>query len=120
MTADQALEELLDVSEDIGAAVLFDRDGEILAASLGDETARTIAGVAGAMLSYAEALRSEAGVARLEALTDEGGVFVLREGDRAAVAVTGTDPVAGLVYHDLRACLRNCARPTREKARATS
>lgn len=120
MTADQALEELLDVSEDVGAAVLFDRSGEILAASLEDEAARTVAGVAGAMLSYADALRSEAGVARLEALTDGGGVFVVREGDRAVVAVTGTDPVSGLVYHDVRACLRNCAGPTRKKARATS
>ncbi len=120
MTGDQALRELLDVSEDIDGAVLFDPEGGPLAATVGEDEARTAAETAGAMLAYAGALRSEGSVRRLEAVTSAGSVFVLREGDRAVVAATGTDPVAGLVYHDLRTVLQKVRGRAREKANASS
>jgi predicted regulator of Ras-like GTPase activity (Roadblock/LC7/MglB family) len=117
---DQALSELLDVSEDVVAAVILDGQGEPIAASVGSDEARSAAEIAAAMLAYADALRTEATSSRLKATTAQGSVFVVREGDRAIVAATGTDPVAGLVLHDLRTALKNAGRRTRERANASS
>lgn len=119
MTGDQALRELLDVSEDVVVAVILDGEGEPLAASVGDDEARSAAEIASAMLAYADALRTEASARRLEAVTSDGSVFVVRDRGRAVVAVTGPDPVAGLVLHDLRAALRKAGGRTREKANAS-
>jgi len=120
VTGEQALRELLDVSEDIVAAVLLDRKGEPTAATVDDEAARTAAEIAGGMLAYTDALRTGAAVERLEAVTPDGSLFVVREGNRTAVAATGPDPVAGLVYHDLRATIRKLGRRTKEQPSVAS
>ena len=120
MTGDQALRELLDVSEDVVAAVILDRKGELTAGTVSDDAARAAAEIVGRMLAYADALRTGASVERLEAVTPDGCVFVVREGGRTAVAATGPDSVAGLVYHDLRATLRRVGGRTKEKASAAS
>jgi hypothetical protein len=120
MTGDQALRELLDVSEDVVAAAIIDRNGEPAAATVGDDAARNAAEIVGGMLAYTDALRSGASVERLEAVTPGGSIFLVREGTRTAVAATGPDPVAGLVYHDLRTALRKLGRRSKEKASAAS
>jgi predicted regulator of Ras-like GTPase activity (Roadblock/LC7/MglB family) len=120
MTGDQALRELLDVSEDVVGAVIFDREGEPVAATVGDDEARAAAEIGAAMIAYADALRGDASAGRLEATTTDGSVFVVREGDQAVVAVTGEDPVTGLVLHDLKACLRKVASRKRAKANAAA
>jgi predicted regulator of Ras-like GTPase activity (Roadblock/LC7/MglB family) len=120
MTGDQALSELLDVSEDIVAAAIIDRNGEPAAATVGDDAARNAAEIVAGMLAYADALRSGASVERMEAVTPDGSLFLVREGTRTVLAATGPDPVAGLVYHDLRATLRKLGRRTKERASAAS
>ena len=120
MTGDQALAELLDVSEDVFAAVILDAEGRPKAATVGDAEAAKAAEIAAAMLPYADSLRTGAFAARLVAVTADGTVFVLREGSTAIVAATGRDPVAGLVLHDLRMTLRNVGRRTKAKADASS
>jgi hypothetical protein len=120
VTGDQALTELLDVSEDVVAAVLLDRDGKPVAAVVGEDQAARVAGIATAMLAYAGALRTGAEAARVEAVTRDGNVYVVVEATGAVVAATGRDPVAGLVYHDLRAVLRKTARRSRARANASS
>ena len=120
MTGDQALAELLDVSEDVIAAVILDADGRPKAATVGDAEAAKAAEIAAAMLAYGDALRSRVSAARLEAVTADGNVFALREGGAAIVAATGRDSVAGLVLHDLRTTLRKLGRRTRAKANAPS
>lgn len=120
MTGDQALRELMDVSEDVVSALILDRKGEPEAATVGDDAARTAAEIVGGMLAYADALRTGVSVERLEAVTPDGCLFAAREGGRTAVAATGPDPVAGLVYHDLRATLRKVGGRTKEKASASS
>ncbi len=121
MTGDQALRELLDVSEDVVAAVIFDGEGEPLAASSsGADEARSATEIAAAMLAYADTLRTEATARRLEAVTSDGSIFLVREGGRAIVAATGPDPVTGLVLHDLRTVLKKAGGRTREKANASS
>jgi predicted regulator of Ras-like GTPase activity (Roadblock/LC7/MglB family) len=120
VTGDQALRELLDVSEDVVGALVLDSDGELLAATLPDGEARRAASTARAMLAHAEALRTGGAVRRLEAATADGSVFAVRDAGRVAVAATGPEPVAGLVYHDLRACLGKLRRRPRARARAAS
>jgi predicted regulator of Ras-like GTPase activity (Roadblock/LC7/MglB family) len=120
MTGDQALQELLDVSEDIFAAVIFDGEGNPVAATVSDEEAQSAAETASAMLAYANALRSDASVTRLEATAAEGSVFVVSQETGAIVAATGRDAVTGLVYHDLRATLRKLGTRTRKQANAAS
>jgi hypothetical protein len=120
MTGDQALAELLDVSEDVVAAVLLDADGRPVASTVGDDQAGRAAEIGTAMLAYAGALRTGAEAARIEAVTADGHIFVVVEATGAVVAATGRDPVAGLVYHDLRAALRKSGRRSRAKANAAS
>ena len=67
----------------------------------------------------AAAFRSEDGkVVQLEASTSEGSVFVVREDDRGIVATTGRQPTVGLVFYDLKSCLRGSrAEPEQPKRR---
>ena len=120
MTGDQALAELLDVSEDVVAAVILDVEGRPRAATVGDDEAAKAAEIAAAMLAYGDALRTGVSAARLEAVTADGTVFALREGSAAVVATTGRDPVAGLVLHDLRTTLRKLGRRRKARVNASS
>jgi predicted regulator of Ras-like GTPase activity (Roadblock/LC7/MglB family) len=119
MDADEALEELLRVSEDIRAAVVFDRGGEPIAATMLDEDARELAALGDAMLAYADSLRDTPAVRQLEALTPDGGVYVVRNGERAVVAIAAPGSLVGLVQHDLRTLLGSLTRP-RRKAKASA
>jgi predicted regulator of Ras-like GTPase activity (Roadblock/LC7/MglB family) len=119
MDANEALERLLRVSEDIRAAVVFERGGDPVAATLPDEDARELAALGDVMLAYAEALRDSAHVRQLEAVTPEGGVYLVTDGARAVVAVAAPGALVGLVQHDLRTLLSSLARP-RRKAKANA
>ncbi|MDQ3778197.1 MAG: roadblock/LC7 domain-containing protein [Actinomycetota bacterium] len=116
MAADQALAELLEVSDEVTGAVVFDRDGTVRAATVDDDQAADAAAIGAAMLAHADRFRAEPAVQRVEAVTEEGSVFVVRERNRAIVAITERDPLRGLVYHDLRTCLRKSAQRQRAKA----
>ena len=48
-------------------------------------------------------------LSQLEVATPEARVFAVRDGDRMIVATTGNDPIVGLVFFDLKACLHNLA-----------
>ena len=115
MATDDPLARLLEVSADVTAAVVFDEEGDVVAATLGAGRAAAIADAAGGMLAYAAALRPSVSVDRIEAVTRGSGVYVIRHGDRAIVATTGPKPFAPLVRHDLRECLASFAdRPSTE------
>ena len=43
---------------------------------------------------------------QLEAATVDGSVFVVRQGARRIVATTSPEPTVGLVFYDLKSCLR--------------
>lgn len=120
MTGDQALGELLDVSEDVVAAVILDAGGEPVASTAAEDETRAAAEIALGMLAYAGALRTGASAGRLEAVTSDGHLFAVTDEGGTIVAATGRDPVAGLVYHDLRATLRKLRRRSRKKANAPS
>jgi predicted regulator of Ras-like GTPase activity (Roadblock/LC7/MglB family) len=111
MDAAQALADLTEISSQIEAAVLFDGEGAILGSTLADEAAaRVLATVAGTLLERASGFRTGSGeVTQLEASTHEGSVFCVCDGPRRIAATTGPDPTAGLVFYDLKSCLRGAA-----------
>jgi hypothetical protein len=113
MNADAALAQLLEVSDDVRAAVVFER-GEPLTSNLSEDETAEIAGLADAMLGYAGTLRKEADVKQLEAVTPDGDVYVLRQGERGVVAIAVTGSLAGVVQHDLRTLLSSLSTQSRK------
>ena len=109
MEAAQALADLTEISSQIEVAVLASDDGTVVASTFSDASA----GESFAEAS-AELLRSAAGPERhgsqelvqLQAMTPQGSVFVVRDGSHLVAAVTGRDPTVGLVFYDLKTCLR--------------
>ena len=114
MDAKGALDELLGVSEEVRAAVIFERGGEPNASNLPDDAAREIAGLGDAMLVYADRLRRGVEVHQLRAVMPGGEVYVVRRGERAVVAIALPGSLPGLVQHDLRMLLGNLSRPRRK------
>ncbi|HZE29253.1 MAG TPA: hypothetical protein VE055_04100, partial [Gaiellaceae bacterium] len=43
---------------------------------------------------------------QLDASLPDGTVFVVRDADRLIAATTGPEPTVGLVFYDLKTCLR--------------
>ena len=105
MDADPAIDELLRVSEDVRAVVVFERGGEVTAASLPEDEAAEVAGIADAMLAYADRLRPGRTAVRLEASTREADVYVVASGERVTVAIAALGSTPPLVHHDLRTLL---------------
>ena len=126
MDAAQALADLTEISSQIEAAVLFDESGSVQGSTLvSDEAAQAVARSASELLGSAGAFRSGEGtVTQLEASTAEGSVFVVLDGARRIAAATGPAPTVGLVFYDLKSCLRNAdsepetPKPTRRKKAA--
>jgi predicted regulator of Ras-like GTPase activity (Roadblock/LC7/MglB family) len=108
MDAAQALADLTEISSQIQAAVLFDEHGSVAGSTLADEErSRELVRAAGELLDAAERLGTgEGALTQLEASTLDGSVFVVRDGARRIVATTGPDPTVGLVFYDLKSCLR--------------
>jgi len=103
--AAQALADLVEISSQIEFAVLADGDGIVLASTLGnDARAGTIAEEARELLQGAAGPAGEP--THLEVAFNEGCVFIVTDGDRLVAAVTGRDPTSGLVFYDLKTCLR--------------
>jgi hypothetical protein len=43
---------------------------------------------------------------QIQAATPRGSLFVVRDGGHVVAAVTGSKPTVGLVFYDLKTCLR--------------
>jgi predicted regulator of Ras-like GTPase activity (Roadblock/LC7/MglB family) len=117
MDAAQALADLTEISSQIEAAVLFDEGGALVGSTLAnDEAAQGVARAASQLLEQAGAFRSGGAITQLEASTADGSVFVVRDGMRRIAATTGPAPTVGLVFYDLKSCLRNTdAEPEKPK-----
>jgi len=118
MDAQQALADLTEISSQIQAAVVFDETGKVAGSTLGDSPrTEDLAQAAGGLLAAAEAVnKGESALTQLEVATDEGSVFVVRDGKTVIAATTGSNPTAGLVFYDLKSALRNVkAKPAAAK-----
>jgi predicted regulator of Ras-like GTPase activity (Roadblock/LC7/MglB family) len=106
MDAAQAIADLTEISPQVRDVVIISSDGGAAGSNLSDEAAAArLAEGAKRLVEEAEALRP--GVAQLEAATLAGSVFVVRDGDRLIAATTTPEPTVGLVFYDLKTCLRS-------------
>lgn len=110
MDAAEALKDLTEISSQIESAVLVASEGQTLASTLEDDAAteRLSAAVRSLVEASAEAAAGRT-LLQLEAATAEGSLFVVRDEERVAAAVTRPEPTAGLVFFDLKSCLRAAA-----------
>jgi predicted regulator of Ras-like GTPase activity (Roadblock/LC7/MglB family) len=117
MDAAQALADLTEVSSQIEAAIVLDADGSTMASTLDDTRAQELARAAQELL--AAVTRAAGNGARellqLEVATSQGSVFVVRDGERTIAATTGPEPTVGLVFYDLKSCLRSVAAEEKPK-----
>jgi hypothetical protein len=105
MDAAQAIADLTEISPQVRDVVVIDSGGASAGSNLADDAAvARLADGAKRLVEAAEALRP--GVAQLEAATLAGSVFVVRDGDRLIAATTTPEPTVGLVFYDLKTCLR--------------
>ena len=112
MDAAQALRELTEISSQIEAVCLFDSDGTEIASTLQDGA--EFVDAARALLAEAVSTPrdGDAGpLVQFEAATPEGCVFLVLDGEHAVAAVTEAEPTVGLVFYDLKSCLRALAAP---------
>lgn len=112
MEAAQALADLIEISSQIESAVLVDESGAVVASTIFDPArAGAMAGAARELLGSAEkAIGGEAArepLVQLQAITPGGCVFAVRDAERIVAAVTVPEPTAGLVFYDLKTCLRH-------------
>lgn len=120
MDAAQALSDLTEISSQIEAAVVLDADGSTLASTLDDSRSVELARAAQELLAAVGRAADEGReLAQLEVATSEGSVFVVRDGERAIAATTGPEPTVGLVFYDLKSCLRSVAAEEKPKPRRT-
>ena len=120
-TAD-ALADLLEISSHIEAAVLADPGSGVTgSAGLDDARAASLAQTARQLLDAATRIRGEGSpVARVEVSFPEGGLFVVRDGERVVAATTTPEPPAALVLYDLRSVLKATApEPPKPRRRTT-
>jgi predicted regulator of Ras-like GTPase activity (Roadblock/LC7/MglB family) len=110
--ASRALEELLEVSPQVDAAVILERDGGRLLASApasSDRVADRLGATCVKIVEAAEQSRRELGrepVSQVEVATPDGHVFVVTDTTWIVAAVTDADPTVGLVFYDLKTALR--------------
>jgi predicted regulator of Ras-like GTPase activity (Roadblock/LC7/MglB family) len=103
----QALADLTEISSQIEAAALFGEDSEVSASTFADEErAQAFVRSARELLEAAAGLRSLAAPNQIEVATAEGSVFVVFDDGRLIAATTTPEPTVGLVFYDLKSCLR--------------
>ena len=107
--AAQALADLIEISAQIEAAVLASEDGTVVGSTFSEtEAGERFAQAAAELLGSAAGPEREGlqELVQLQALTPQGCVFVVRDGGHFVAALTGRDPTVGLVFYDLKTCLR--------------
>ena len=112
MDAAGALADLTEISSQVEAAVVLDESGAVVASTLADpERSAALAQAALDLLGTADERfgSGRRALTQLEAALREGSVFVAREDGRSIVATTSPQPTSGLVFYDLRTCLRSLA-----------
>ena len=122
--AAQALADLTEISSQVVDVAIVDDDGSLLASTISDEARaqRFLDGVR-KLLQEADGVRRSRGLpdlSQLEAATLGGSVFIVRQpgGARLIAATTRPDPTVGLVFYDLKHCLRSIDTAPGEESRA--
>ena len=113
MDAAAAIADLKQISTQIDRVVIASHDGTVEACSIADPaSASRMAVAARDLCDAAERARVALGrddLSQLEVATPDGSVFAVRDATRLVCAVTRPDPTVGLVFYDLKTCLRSIA-----------
>lgn len=121
MDAHEAIAELTDISPQVRDVVVIGADGTVVASNVDAEArVRALADGARRLGEGADEVRAAHGLgpaAQLEAATVAGSVFLVREGGRTIVATTTPEPTVGLVFYDLKTCLRAIEEPKKPTRR---
>jgi len=118
MDAAQAIAEMTEISPQVREVVVVGADGGIVGSNaVGPERAAALAAGAQRLLAVAEPEQPD--LAQLEAATTAGSVFVVRDGGRLIAATTTPEPTVGLVFYDLKTCLRSIDQPKPRTRRRT-
>jgi predicted regulator of Ras-like GTPase activity (Roadblock/LC7/MglB family) len=108
--AAEALRDLTEISSQIEAAVLVTSEGQTLASTLDDDgAAERLSQAVRSLVDAAASAAGERTLVQLEAATSGGSLFVVCDDERIVAAVTKPEPTAGLVFFDLKSCLRAAA-----------
>jgi predicted regulator of Ras-like GTPase activity (Roadblock/LC7/MglB family) len=107
--AAQAIAELTEISPQVQQVVVIAADGSLVDSNVDPSASGRLAAGARELIDTAEELRPD--VSQLEAATTSGSVFVVRDGDRLIAATTTPEPTVGLVFYDLKTCLRSIEEP---------
>jgi predicted regulator of Ras-like GTPase activity (Roadblock/LC7/MglB family) len=110
MDAAQALADLTEISAQIEAAVLAGMDGSVVASTFQQEgRGEELARAAVELVAAAGEARGDPGapeLVQIQAATPRGSLFVVRDGGHVVAALTDSKPTVGLVFYDLKTCLR--------------
>ncbi|CAB4704537.1 MAG: hypothetical protein F2663_07805 [Actinobacteria bacterium] len=115
MDAAQALADLTEISSQVVNVVIASATGEVLATTIDDEgRAGRFTNLLLELVNESDAARKERGLetmTQLEAATLDGSIFVVRRDDVLVGATTRPDPTVGLVFYDLKHCIRAIVEP---------
>ena len=122
MDAAQALADLTEISAQIEAAVLARADGSVVASTFRQEgQGEDLARAAVELVAAAGEARGNSGapeLVQIQAATPRGSFFIVRDGGHVVAAVTGSKPTVGLVFYDLKTCLRMLEREAEKAEKA--
>jgi predicted regulator of Ras-like GTPase activity (Roadblock/LC7/MglB family) len=103
LTPALALDYLDELSTDIEAVVVLDREGRVAAATADDdERKERMRELVVALLDRAADAAPGSGVDQLEVTTAEGSVFAVRGREWTVGVVAGRKPLSSLMFYDLR------------------
>jgi predicted regulator of Ras-like GTPase activity (Roadblock/LC7/MglB family) len=115
MDAAQAIADLTEISPQVREVAIVGADGALVGSNAPVGAAERLVAAAAKLVEEAELLRP--GIAQLEAATVSGSVFVVRDGGRLIAATTTPEPTVGLVFYDLKSCLRALGEKPKPKPR---
>jgi len=115
MDAAQAIADLTEISPQVRDVAVIAADGSLVGSNASEIRASRLADAAKRLVEEADRMRP--GVSQLEAATVDGSVFVVRDGGRLIAATTTPEPTVGLVFYDLKTCLRSVEEPKKPARR---
>jgi predicted regulator of Ras-like GTPase activity (Roadblock/LC7/MglB family) len=122
--AAQALTDLTEISSQIEVAVLAAHDGSVVASTFSDtKKGEEFAAAAAELVRSADGAGSDLpshDLVQVQAAMAEGCVFVVRDERNIVAAITGPQPTVGLVFYDLKTCLRLLEREATEQKKPVS
>jgi hypothetical protein len=117
---DLALQYLLELSSDIRVALLWDHEGELLAAAPGGaELAGRVAELGWTLARHSDASfpQSAESTLELDVGCERGAVFLLRDRRSTLVCVTERSVLPGLIFYDMHAVLGDLDRAAEAEGR---